>query len=294
MTRACPIYQVDAFTRTPYAGNPAGVVLDADDLDTATMQAIARELANPESAFVLSPSGPDHDMNVRYFTPTIELPFCGHATIALHYVLSKLGHANERRQNCGIGVLPISVSVVDGDHRVVMTQAKPEFSTLDESLRHRIVAALRIDPSSLDDRLPIEVGDTGHAKALIAVRDSAALNAIAPDMSALIALSPEIGAAGYFVFTLDPDVPGVLTEARMFAPAVGVDEDPVTGSGQGPLGAYLVRHRIIDGAPFTSLQGRRLGRPGLAYVSVDSENGVPIRVRVGGDAVIAFSGTLNA
>src|SRR4051794_19894707 len=96
MTRKIQVHQVDAFTRGPFTGNPAGVVLNADQLDDAEMLAIARELNNADTAFVLSRDGDDHDMRARFFTPRMEAGFVGHATVAAHYVLSRRRDSGER------------------------------------------------------------------------------------------------------------------------------------------------------------------------------------------------------
>jgi len=109
-------------------------------------------------------------------------------------------------------------------------------------------------------------------------------------------LSREIGSNGYHVFTFDTGEPGILTTCRMFAPAIGVHEDPVTGNGNGPLGAYLVRHRLAphDGRrlAFRSTQGASMRRRGVVYVDVDIDAGQPVRVRIGRDAVIVFKAAL--
>ncbi len=93
MTRKIQVHQVDAFTRTPFTGNPAGVVLNADSLDDAEMLAIARELNNADTAFILAPDGTDHEVRAKFFTPRVEAGFVGHATVAAHYVLSAPAHA---------------------------------------------------------------------------------------------------------------------------------------------------------------------------------------------------------
>lgn len=129
------------------------------------------------------------------------------------------------------------------------------------------------------------------------VRRREALDRLAPDMPALVALSREVGSKGYFVFTLDRPDPGALTQARMFAPAIGILEDPVTGNGNGPLGAYLVQHGRADHDGrrfgFRAAQGDSRGRSGHMDVEVDLEGGRPVRVTIVGDAVMAFKAELD-
>lgn len=289
------MFQVDAFTRVKFAGNPAGVVLDADGLREEQMQKIARELNNSETAFVLSPAADDHDVWVRFFTPSCEVPSCGHATIATHYVRALYeGVFRTVRQRCGAGILPVEITKDETNSiRVVMTQAKPSFSEAPSFVQERLSTALGLPVQDFDLRCPLEVVSTGHSKLLIGVKNSKTLNSLRPDSSQLIRLSQEIGVNGYFVFTLDPEEKVYAAEARMFAPAIGIAEDPVTGNGNGPLGAYLVKHGlagITNGVyRFQSLQGRAIGRPGVVKISVVVEDGVPVEVRVGEEAVIAFS-----
>ena len=289
------VYQVDAFTNQKFKGNPAGVVSNADGLSDAEMLSIARELNNSETAFVLSPTGLDHDVWVRFFTPTIEIPSCGHATISAHYV-----RATERKlRSCtvlhkiGIGILPVEIVQQDDDYRIIMTQGKIEFShPFVGTERKDIIGALRLSESDLDERCPIQIVSTGHSKVLVGSRSRQTLNAFRPNLQQLADISRVIGCNGYFVFTFDSDSPGILTCGRMFAPAIGISEDPVTGNANGPLGAYIVRHNLVEisnaSLMFNALQGEAIGRPGIVEVHVDVQDTVPTRVRVGGRAVIAF------
>lgn len=124
------IYQVDSFTRDKFHGNPAGVVPNADGLTEEQMQRIARELNNSETAFIFSPTSQEYDVEVRFFTPTIEVPLCGHATIAAHYVRAIEGNAVSGRviQKTKAGMLPVDIIAEDGDFSIVMTQGTPKVS----------------------------------------------------------------------------------------------------------------------------------------------------------------------
>ncbi|MFC1540106.1 PhzF family isomerase [Gemmatimonadota bacterium] len=289
------IYQVDAFTSTRFEGNPAGVVINADGLTETQMQAIARELNNAETAFILHPTAPDHDVWIRFFTPTTEVPSCGHATIAAHFV-----HAIEYdlptctiQQRIGIGILPVDLIKDDSGYRVIMTQGNIEISDIDdEGLEKKMVRELGLSTSDLDERCPIQIASTGHSKVMVGIRSRDTLHALQPALASLTNISMELGCNGYFVFTLDSDDDDILTHGRMFAPAIGIPEDPVTGNANGPLGAYLVHHNLleaIDGTvTFKGKQGEAMGRPGIATVSVEVKDGKPVKVKVGGDATIAF------
>jgi len=294
------LYQVDAFTSEKFQGNPAGVVPDADGLGAAAMQAIARELNNSETAFVHAPDAPDHDVMVRFFTPTAEVPSCGHATVAAHYVraVEKDLPSCTLVQKIGAGILPVEVQRDGSGYRIVMTQGAIEFGEpFDSAQADEIVAALGLAAGSLDERCPIEIVSTGHSKVLVGVDSRQTLDSLAPDMARLSEISGRIGCNGYFVFTLVPDASDILAHGRMFAPAIGIPEDPVTGNANGPLGAYLVKHGLAaaEGGTLTfrARQGEALGRPGVVEVMVDAEGTTPKRVRVAGRAVIVFQSKLE-
>jgi PhzF family phenazine biosynthesis protein len=293
------LYQVDAFTVEKFRGNPAGVVLNADSLTETQMWAIARELNNSETAFLLSPSSSDHDVWIRFFTPTQEVPSCGHATIAAHYVRAIENHLPSSKiiQRTGIGLLPVQVIHDGDDYRIVMTQGAIEFGEpLSEKERDDIVSALGLTFASLDERCPVEIVSTGHSKVLIGIRNRARLKDLKPDMGRLADISREIDCNGFFVFRLDFGSE-ILANGRMFAPAIGIPEDPVTGNANGPLGAYLVKHQLVsvngDTFSFKAKQGEAIGRPGVVEVSVELEKGEPKIVRVGGQAVVVFRAELD-
>ena len=289
------IYQVDSFTRKKFAGNPAGVVLDADGLSEAQMQAIARELNNSETAFVLAPEADDHDVRIRFFTPLTEVPSCGHATIAAHYVraVEYALPSSRLKQKTGIGILPVELVKVGHNYSIHMTQGPVEFcKVLDSAELTDVLAALGLTSADLDNRGAVQIVSTGHGKVLVPLKSRNKLDSLQPDFPALQQLSQKLGCNGYFPFTLDSNESGILTFSRMFAPAIGIAEDPVTGNGNGPLAAYLIRYKMVDfdgnRFKFKGKQGVAMGRPGVAHVSVDVEDSKPTCVRVGGQAVILF------
>ena len=164
------------------------------------------------------------------------------------------------------------------------------------SRRDRIVRSLGLTDRELDPRCPVQVVSTGHSKVMVGVRSLETLHGLEPDLRELAGISPEIGCNGYYVFTLTPGE-GPLVHGRMFAPAIGIAEDPVTGNANGPLGAYLVQHGLAEpegGALiFDARQGEAMGRPGIVEVTVDVHEGSPRIVRVTGGAVIVFRSTLT-
>lgn len=294
------LYQVDAFTAIPFTGNPAGVVLDAQGMTDAEMLAVARELNNSETAFVLPADDADHDVRVRFFTPTTEVPTCGHATVGAHYARAvEYGLPScSLVQKTGGGLLQRVDVHRDGDRvRIGMHQGVAQFGQ--ELARHqvdRLLRGLGAGVSTLADNGPVQVVSTGHSKVLVELRDRAAVDALRPDAAALTALSHDVGSNGFFVFARITADAGPRTWSRMFAPAIGISEDPVTGNGHGPLGAYLVRHGIVP-APggklaFTGRQGEAMGRPGDVRVSVETQPDGSILVSITGDAATAFRAEL--
>jgi PhzF family phenazine biosynthesis protein len=295
MTRTYRLYQVDSFTTEKFAGNPAGVIPNADGLTELEMQKIARELNNSETAFILPPDDSDHDVHVRFFTPYREVPICGHATVAAHYVRAlEMGLGTSRVvQKTGAGVLPVDIIRDQNDYQIIMTQGKIEFGSLIEGENKRVLLhSLGITENGLHESCPVQIVSTGHSKVMIGIKERSVLNQLKPDYNALTKLSESIGCNGYFVFTLDSKESGILAYGRMFAPAIGINEDPVTGNANGPLGAYLVHYHIVphngEVFRFYARQGEAIHRPGTIGVEVRLEQGEPIQVKVSGNAIVVF------
>lgn len=293
------VYRIDAFTTEPGRGNPAGVVTNAIGLDDARMQAIAHELGFSETAFVLPARGDDHDLQLRFFTPTTEVPVCGHATVGAHFALAmEGGPVGRRRQLTGAGVQVVEVIRRGDDHVVRIEQNPPVFHPpLQPALVQDVMAALGVVATDLDFRCPLQFVGTGHGKLLIGLEKRARLTALRPDLARLAELSPAVGSNGYFVFTLETEEDDdAFCHGRMFAPAIGVDEDPVTGNANGPLGAYLVRYGLLpvpaDGrARFRARQQTAAGRGGFIDVEVRVERGEPVDVAIVGHAVLGSHAT---
>ena len=295
MKKDVVVYQVDSFTKELFKGNPAGVVPNADGLTEQEMQFIAREMNNSETAFLLPPDDNSCDGVIRYFTPRKEVPTCGHATIAAMYVKAVTGKLDSSvfRYRTKVGVLPFEIIKTPNDYKIIMTQGKVEFQDPFENiLKNRIVDALELTYNDLDERCPIQVVSTGHSKVLIGIKSRDTLNKLNPNFYELARISNEINCNGYFVFTFDSDRKDILTCGRMFAPAVGINEDPVTGNANGPLGAYIVKHKLAENNgesfSFKGCQGEAINRFGIVNVNVKVEDGEPVQVQIGGEAVIVF------
>jgi PhzF family phenazine biosynthesis protein len=294
MTRKVQVHQVDAFTREPFTGNPTGVVLNADSLSEAQMLAVARELNNAETAFILAPDADDHTVRARFFTPRSEAGFVGHATIAAQYVLSRRHDAPRwQRQKSKAGIVEIEVRGSDEDRRIAIRRSPPTIGReLNDRERLAVLDALALASESLDTRIPPRIVGAAGTRLLIGVRGPEPLRHLKPDLARLTTLSAQIGAAGYFVFTVLPNAEDHLTEARMFCPALGIAEDPVSGNAHGLLGAYLARLGLLrrsgERAHFSGVQGYSLHRPGRVEIELEFANGELAGVWISGQAVSIF------
>jgi PhzF family phenazine biosynthesis protein len=288
------VHQVDAFTREPFTGNPTGVVLNADGLSEAQMLAIARELNNAETAFVLTADGEDHSVRARFFTPRSEAGFVGHATVGAQYVLSRRHDAPRvQRQKSKAGIVDIEVRGTDAERRIAIRRSPPPLGReLNDRERLAVLDALALASESLDPRIPLRIVGATGTRLLIGVRGAEPLKQLKPDLTRLTTLSAQIGAAGYFVFALTPADEDHLTESRMFCPALGIAEDPVSGNAHGLLGAYLAQLRLLrrDGerARFSGIQGHSLHRPGRVEVELEFRGDEISSVWICGQAVSIF------
>ncbi len=294
------VYQVDSFTSTLFEGNPAGVVLNADGLSDKQMQQIAREMNKSETAFIFNKPETEYDIEVRFFTPTNEVPICGHATIAAHYVYAKKNGIFDGVviQKTKAGILPVEVISEQDDLRIIMTQAKIEFGSVISGLEKiKLLEGLKITSNELDIELPIQIVSTGHSKVMVPIKNKQILYSINIESSKLCDLSNKIKCNGFYVFTFDSQEKNVLISGRMFAPIIGINEDPVTGNANGPLGAYLTHYGKIEkrknGYEFNIKQGEAINRKGYMKVHVFSNENDAELIKISGRACIAFKTIIN-
>jgi PhzF family phenazine biosynthesis protein len=298
--RTCRLFHVDAFTQDRFCGNPAVVVLDAEILSEDEMDRIARELKGIEVAFVRASESPDHDVEVRFFSPRREVAFVGHATVAAHYVRA-VAHGVPKgkvRQKSGSGIVEVEITGSGSALHVSIHQSPATFGPLvPEERRGPVLDALGISSSSLHPGCPMQVMSKWNSRLLIGLRSPATLESLQPDMDALVHLTPRVGADGFFVFAIHPDSKPLTTESRMFCPGIGVPEDPVSGNAHGMLGVYLLNNGLLvpeDGvARLTGLQGRFLERPGQVDVEIDASGKRATGVRVAGHATIVFQAEIE-
>jgi PhzF family phenazine biosynthesis protein len=286
--------QVDVFTSVPFRGNPLAVLLDADDLDAAAMQRIAAWTNLSETAFVLRPTKAEASYRVRIFTPRSELPFAGHPSVGTAYSLIEAGRLDAAApivQECAAGLLPIRVIGSGHGRQVFVRSPRPVLHAPDAETARAAASVLGVE---LTRRAPPRLVTAGPSWLICELDDEAAVRALKPDMAAIAALTARGGraggAVGISVFGRSTNGTHSLT-VRAFAPGDGVPEDPVTGSANAAIGAYLLATGGLDavGAEYRVSQGREIGRDGYVDVRVDAATG---DVEIGGHVVTCVDGML--
>ena len=272
---------VDVFTDRPYAGNPLAVVLDAQELEGGQMQAIAREFNLSETTFVLPPSQ-GADYRVRIFTGSEELPFAGHPSVGTAATLARLGRVKtgDVIQECGAGMLPVSISEAHATLTGGVPQVGPELDPAP------LLAAVGLSGADYVGPAP-RVAGCGISFYYLSATPEAVVRAM-PDAAALRAL----GYQGLSVFAWDPE--RRTAHARVFCEAVGVTEDPATGSAALGFGVWLAASgAVVDGlTAYTVRQGVELRRPSTLECTVTAQAGQVTRTTVAGGVIPVASGEI--
>jgi trans-2,3-dihydro-3-hydroxyanthranilate isomerase len=268
---------VDVFTDRPLAGNQLAVFTDAREIDDATKQALAREIGFSETAFVV-PAEEGGTARVRIFTPESELPFAGHPVLGAAWVLAAPLQRGVIELETGRGIVPVTVERDESGALVFgrMLQPVPAVEPYPEA--GSLLATLGI-PSSL---LPVERYDNGPLHTFVVLESREAVATLRPDLAALRELEVNVSCvAGE----------GTRWKCRMFAPALGVPEDPATGSAAGPLACHLCRHGLVSwGTEIEIAQGAEIGRPSTLFARAEGGPEGIERVEVGGSAVVVARG----
>lgn len=283
---------VDVFTDVPLQGNPLAVFTQPQGLDGDTMQRIARELNLAETAFLFPPTEPEHAARVRIFTPAAEMRFAGHPTIGSAFALMHLGRVPAGTTQFVleelVGPVPVAAEDENGRPMLWLTTPPIEFGATYD--RAACAGAVQLHEDDLLPGVAPQWLSAGNPNIYIPVRTPDAVDRAACEPAGARALSP---AQPVCVFVFAP-VPGGAY-SRMFAPGLGVPEDPATGSATGPLAAYMVRHGLApghDGARFVSEQGVKMGRRSVLHVRVRGTGG-SVGIEVGGSAVLLATATMN-
>jgi len=295
------IQQWDAFTDKPFQGNPAAVVCHAEGLSDDLMQNIAREMNLSETAFITSSELPGHRFKYRWFTPTSEVDFCGHATLAATFALCDQGLVELHNQpsvsfnvEAKIGTLNLTVEIKDGHAQTVWIGAPiPTFNPYQGQPLYDFLTALGLSAADLDSRLEPWSAQDRHML-FLPLKSLKTLGNLKPDFRTLaqLAVETDLSASPYCLETIDPRH---RVHLRFFAPAFGIDEDPVTGSANSPLGVLLFQQGILsqetNPCEYVAEQGDFVHRPGRVHVRVYHHNGQPTKVLIGGHAAKVMEGT---
>jgi len=283
---------LDVFTDRRFAGNPLAVVLDAEALDATAMQAIAREFNHPETVFVFAPADPAHRARVRIFTPARELPFAGHPTVGTAVLLGpRDGGGRDLVLEEGIGAVRCTVESTSsgGSARFAIPQLPAEAGpTADDAA---IAAALSLAPEDIGEGRPAR-WSAGIPLTFVPVASLAAIARCRPDLAKFDAA---FGAgAAVYAFCNETVEPGHHFHARMFAPGMGVPEDPATGAAAAAFSGVVAR-RLRDGTHALVIeQGYEMGRPSLIRLTAEVAAGRLVSASVGGNAVLVTEGTIEA
>ncbi len=287
------IIQVDAFTERPFAGNPAAVVLDAQDLSDAQMQSIASEMRVAGTAFLMPASRPDCQWRLRWFTPTREITYSGHTTLSAVHALLEAGRLHGDHAIFDTLSGPLKVSVVAGQsRRLIWLEPKvPELHPFTGQLTH-LREALGLSAAA---GWAHAVTTPDH-DLLVPVPGIDLLTSLRPNLQAVGEMATHAGLRGVCLVSREVRDADSATHSRFFAPHFGIPEDIVTGSVHSSIGVWLFKAGLLraNGAliAFTAEQGDSLGRPGRLQVELQLQDGAVARVRVGGAAITVLEGRI--
>ena len=291
MPRRFQYTQLDVFSGRLFDGNPLAVVIDADGLDTDTMQRIARWTNLSETAFLLTPTQPHADYRVRIFTNRQELPFAGHPSVGSAYVAIESGKVRiDKRslvQECAAGLLPVRVDG-EGASRIIHVQApSATIGRCDEAFANRVADALHTPVNAA----AIRKVNNGPVWIVCDLDEAGIVRALSPDLPAIAAICERVPAVGVCVFGREHNSNTAMA-VRAFCPADGMPEDPVTGSANAAIAAYLQETNGLAayGQRYRASQGREVGRDGLVEVNVDIATSA---ITIGGACVIGVHGELR-
>lgn len=297
MRKKIKVFYVDAFTTDTFGGNPAGVIPNAENLTDVEMQKIANELNLSETAFLLPSTNTNADYRIRYFTPTEEVDFCGHATLGTAWLMATKNNWINKDEKIifesNIGLIPVKWIMENNQlTKVSMTQVRPQIKSID--INSKIVADLvGIHDTDIDNRYPIKIGNTGVSHLLVPVKTRQAIDWAEPKLKELKKMNNDFNISTTHLFTFDTNGEFDIY-TRDFCPNIGIDEDPVTGAANGALGGYLYLENILTNGEIHQLvigQGHAINRPGILYVTITPDGENPI-IEVAGPAVISIEGEI--
>jgi trans-2,3-dihydro-3-hydroxyanthranilate isomerase len=286
-------YILDVFAEEKYSGNQLGVIRGGQNLSSIDMQRLAKEIHYSETTFILSEKEKNGGYDVRIFTPDKEVPFAGHPTLGTAWLIQReiiQKPVEKVVLNLQVGQIPVTFTYEDEIAiSGTMKQKSPTFGrTLDPV---KVALAVNLKSSDFDDRFPIEEVSTGLPFIIVPVKKLDALKKASVNREKYFELIKNLDAKAIFLFTPETYDPFNQINARLFADYYGVPEDPATGSANGCLAAYLVKHRFLrqDRIDIRVEQGNEIGRPSLLYLK-SFKKGSEIEVYVGGKVQLIAKG----
>ena len=291
---------LDVFSERQFGGNQLAVFLDPpEDLPQSVMQQIARELNLSEVTFLFPPADPAHDYRLRIFSPVAELPMAGHPTVGSAYALARLGRlAGAQAKNEIVfeeGVGPITVAIdadEDGQAREIwMRQPIPQFLDIIHN-RRAIADMLSLAEDDLIEEAPLQVLSSGLPFLYVPLRSLAAMQRVQLKVDRWRDMLAGSAAENLFLTTTETVYESSAAHSRMFAPALGIGEDPATGSASGPLGAYLLRYGLAEADEMVSEQGFEMSRPSIIGIRIERCGADISGVAIGGRCAYMGFGAL--
>jgi PhzF family phenazine biosynthesis protein len=309
------VKKIDVFTTRPFAGNPAGVIADADALDTADMRRIAEELNLAECCYIQRADSVDGSFKVRFFTQSVELDLSSHALIAACFVAVEEGRVTlqsgctEIRCDTKLGSMPLDIHFdlhvdrTDSQDEVYLSCRNGQSGVLRRIMIHQlrdnirscdvpipdIARILGIDEHEIRGTgLPLEIYSHGLTQLVIPVIHQDTLFSMQPDLIKLNMLNKRYGIQTNDLFTLEPISPDAAVYSRTFSPAIGLWEDVGSGSGVGSIAAYLARHGVLHPGPIVIEQGTDRENLVRIFVDIEENDGSTIPLRIGGLAVTSI------
>jgi trans-2,3-dihydro-3-hydroxyanthranilate isomerase len=285
-------YQVDVFTDRVFGGNPLAVFPEPGNLKEADHLQIAREMNLSETTFVYPPENPEADYRIRIFTPGKEIPFAGHPTLGTAYILWETGKADSARNSMILEMGAGLITVSKRQNNLFMEQPLPNFGATLETV-DKVAEALSIDPNDIDSRFPLQIVSTGFPALYVPLTNLKVVQNVELNLSVLREVLGNVDMI--YVFTGEPLESSSTVHSRAFAPFIGIQEDPATGSAAGALGAYLAHHKVIENLDLSAIvieQGFEMNRPSHIQVSVEEANGEIRPIQVGGQAITVLEGDM--
>lgn len=289
----------DSFSNEKFKGNPAGVVIDADDITENKMLLISKELGYSETAFILKSN--IADFKVKFFTPTEQVDLCGHATIAYvtalidEKIIKLNNNINIIKVETNIGVLPIYIDYKNDENRIkniMMLQDTPKFKEIDINI-DEIADSLSLSVDDIDNSLPILSVYTGLWDIIIPIKNLTIFSKIKPHIDKIININKKTNTISYHLFVFDAIHKDAQIHVRNFAPIVSINEESATGTSNAALGCYLVKYGKLElNKTIVIEQGIEMNRKSNIYVKIEEEKGI-LKPYVGGLATCFLKGTIN-